>query len=132
MQVDFAFLSDAAVADAKLHALGIGIDVIYAKQTPATHPSFMFVAQVRASIAEMGTKDLSVRLIDEDGQDVVPPVETQLAIGQPAAGMLESTGRIIVGFNNVTFQRYGGYSLHLVIQGNEMARLSLRVVPAPA
>jgi hypothetical protein len=131
VQVDFAFICDAAVAEGKLYALGIGIDVIYAKQVPATHPSFTLVAQVRASIAELGTKDMTVRLIDEDGADVSPPVQAQMSIGQPAAGMLESTGRILVGFNGVTFPKYGAYSIHLVIQGNEMARLGLRVAPAP-
>ena len=132
MQVDFAFLCDAAVAEGKLYALGIGIDVIYARQVPATHPSFSLVAQVRASVAEQGTKDMTVRLIDEDGADVAPPVQAQITVGQPAAGMLESTARIIVGFNGVRFQKYGAYSLHLVIQGNEMARLGLRVAPSPS
>ncbi|HXH21521.1 MAG TPA: hypothetical protein VNN10_05795 [Dehalococcoidia bacterium] len=131
MQIDFAFLADAAVAEGKLHALGIGIDVIHARQVPATHPSFALVAQVRASVTEQGTKELVVRLIDEDGGDVAPPVQAQFSIGQPAAGMLESTARIIVGFNNVTFQRYGSYSLHLLVQGHEMARLGLRVIPPP-
>lgn len=131
MQIDFAFLCDTAVADSKLHALGVGIDVIYARQVPATHPSFMLVAQVRASVAELGEKAMSVRLIDDDGHDVVPAVEMKLTIGQPAAGLRESTGRVLVGFNSVTFQNYGSYSLHLVIQGNEMARLGLRVAPTP-
>lgn len=131
MQVDFAFLCDSAVADGKLHALGIGIDVIYARQVPAAHPYFMLVAQVRVSMAELGTKDLSVRLIDDDGRDVVTAVQTQLAINQPAPGNLEANGRMLIAFNNVTFPRYGSYSMHLVMQGNEVARLPLRVVPSP-
>ena len=40
MRLDFAFLCDYADASGKVHALGIGVDNIYAPQVPARHQQF--------------------------------------------------------------------------------------------
>ncbi len=127
MKVDFAFLCDHAEIAGKINALGIGFDTIYAREVPARHPYFFLVAQFRASIAEMGEKELTVRLIDEDGKDLTPEIRTTLSIGQPSAGRLETLGRISIGFNNVEFPRYANCSVHAVIDGHEMIRIPLSI-----
>ncbi len=127
MRVDFAFLCDHAEISGKINALGIGFDTIYAKQVPARHPYFFLVAQIRASIAEAGEKQLTVRLIDEDGKDLTPEIRTVMSIGQPRLGRLESLGRISIGFNNVEFPNYSNCSVHAVIDGHEMIRIPLSI-----
>ena len=129
MKVDFAFLCDHAEISGKINALGIGFDTIYAREVPARHPYFFLVAQVRASIAEAGDKELTVRLIDEDGKDLTPEIRTVMSIGQPRSGRLESIGRISIGFNNVEFPRYANCSVHAVIDGHEMIRIPLSIEP---
>ena len=129
MKVDFAFLCDHAEISGKINALGIGFDTIYAREVPARHPYFYLVAQIRASIAEAGDKELTVRLIDEDGKDLTPEIRTAMSIGSPRQGKLESLGRISIGFNNVKFPRYANCSVHAVIDGHEMIRIPLSIEP---
>ncbi|MBI2867230.1 MAG: hypothetical protein HYX97_02705 [Chloroflexi bacterium] len=130
MRLDFAFVCDYAELGSKINALGIGFDTIYAPKVPATHPHLHLVAQLRASIAEAGEKHLSVSLIDADGKEVQPPVTGAFNLPKPQ-GATESVGRIAIAFNNTTFPRYGEYSIHMTVQGNELVRIPLRVLPTP-
>jgi hypothetical protein len=131
MNLDFAFICDYAEAAAKLNALGIGFDTIFAAQLPARHLHFSLVLQLRASITEVGQKKLTVSLIDEDGKDVIPAIEGQFGIARPETGAY-SIGRFVVEFGNVEFQHYGSYAVHVVIEGTEITSLPFRVTPPPA
>lgn len=130
MKLDFAFVCDYAEVTRKINALGIGFDTIYARNVPAKHPSFFLVIQLRPNVVEAGEKSLEVRLIDEDGKDIIPAVSRKFSVLKPTAGT-ESTGRIAMQFSNVEFPRYGLYSLHAVVEGHEMVRVPLRVSPPP-
>jgi len=132
MDIDFAFICDYGEIGNKINALGIGFDTIHAREVPATHPHFYLVAQIRASVAEVGDKAIEIRLIDADGQDVITPLSGSFNIPRPAPGATESLGRILVALNNVEFPRFTQYSLHVVIQGREMVRIPLRVMQPPA
>ena len=130
MKLDFAFVCDYAEATRKINALGIGFDTIYAPKVPCKHPSFFLVIQLRANVVEAGEKNLQVRLIDEDGKDIIPIVSGKFSVPKPSAGT-ESTGRVAMQFGNVEFPQYGSYSLHAVIEGQEMVRVPLRLSPPP-
>lgn len=130
--VDFAFICDYAEAGNKLGALGIGFDTIYAAEVPCVHPNFHLVLQLRASIAEVGRKDVQISLVDADGRDVVDPLSGNLEVAQAPPGTLDTTARLVVGFAGVQFPAYGQYALHVVIQGNEMVRIPMRVAQPPA
>lgn len=130
MNVDFAFICDYAEVPGKINALGIGFDTIHAPKVPATHPHFFLVIQLRASLVEAGEKKLEVRLIDEDGTDIIPTLSAKFTISKPAAGT-ESIGRIALEFGNVVFPRYCSYSLHATVEGHEMVRVPLKVSPPP-
>ncbi|MBI2843892.1 MAG: hypothetical protein HYX78_10875 [Armatimonadetes bacterium] len=132
MDVDFAFICDYAEPGNKISALGIGFDTIYSPQVPCVHPSFHLVAQFRASIAEAGSKDIEIRLIDADGRDVIPRFKGKLNVPQPPSGALDTVGKLVVGFAGVRFPDYGQYALHVVVQGNEKVRIPLRVAQPPA
>jgi len=127
---DFAFVCDYAEVTGKINALGIGFDTIYAPKVPCRHSSFFLVIQLRANVVEAGEKNLEVRIIDEDGKDVIPAVRGRFSIPRPTGGT-ESIGRIAMQFHNVEFSRYGSYSLHAVVEGHEMVRVPLRVSPPP-
>jgi hypothetical protein len=125
---DFAFVCDYAEVTGKINALGIGFDTIHASKIPCKHPHFFLVIQLRANVTEAGEKKLEVRLIDEDGKDIIPTLRGKFIVPKPVAGT-ESIGRIAIGFKDVEFPRYGSYSLHAVIEGLEMVRVPLRVSP---
>lgn len=130
MQVDFAFICDYAEATNKINALGIGFDTIMAQKVPTHHPTFFLVIQMRATVVETGEKKFEIHVIDDDGREIITPLISKLNIPRPPAGT-ESTGRIAMRFDNVEFPRYGSYSIHVVIEGHEMARIPLRVVQSP-
>ena len=129
MKLDFAFICDYADASGKkLNALGIGFDTIFSPKVPARHPHFFLVMQLRANVVEAGEKNIEVRLIDEDGTDVIPNLRAKFTIQRPATGT-ESIGRIALQLQNVEFPRYCSYSLHAVVEGHDMVDISLRVAP---
>ena len=130
MNTDFAFICDYAEVARKINALGIGFDTIYAPKVPAKHPSFFLVLQLRTNVVEAGEKNLEVHLIDEDGNDIMPTLRGKFTVQKPISGT-ESIGRIAMRFNNVEFPRYGSYSLHAVIEGQEMVHVPLKVSPPP-
>lgn len=131
MVVDFAFVCDYADSGNKLAALGIGFDTIYAPQVPCIHPNFHLVLQLRSSVAEAGRKDVGIRLIDADGKDVIPPLSATMEVPPPPPGALDTHGRLVVGFGGIQFPAYGQYALHVVVQGNEVARMPIRVAQSP-
>ncbi len=131
MEVDFAFLCDYADASGKLTAVGIGFDQIFAPQVPCTHGLMHVVAQLRASVAEEGTKQLTLRFLDADGADVIPAFSADIEVRSPVPGS-EATARFNCGLPNVTFEKYGDYAIHILIDGNEMQRIPFAVVSPPS
>lgn len=131
MNVDFAFICDFAEATGKLNALGIGFDTIYAPQLPARHPHFSLVLQLRASVVEAGQKNIQVNLIDEDGRDIMSPIQGQFNLPR-AEGVTYTVGRFVLEFGNVELKRYGSYSVRVAIGGIEMASIPFRVSQPPS
>lgn len=131
MHTDFAFVCDAAEATSKINALGIGFDTIYANQVPVRHPHFSIVLQLRSSAAEAGQKRIQVNLVDEDGKDVINPIQGQFNLPR-AEGRTYSVGRFVMEFNSVEFKSYGSYTVEVAVEGLEVASIPFRVVQAPA
>ena len=131
MDLKFAFIADyAQQSGGKLHAIGIGFDTIYASKLPATHPMLCFVAVIEGTIAESGTKDVSLSIIDADGGNLVPPIQQQIAF-EVKPPQLVSKLQLVMQLGNLQIPRYGEYALHLVVQGNEMERVPFRVIEPP-
>ena len=130
MIVDFAFICDYAEVSGKINAMGIGFDTIYAPSVPIRHNLFFLVFQIRANVVEAGEKNMVVNIIDDDGKDVIPPLNGKIAIAKPAAGT-ESIGRVAMAFNGVVFPKYGSYSLHAVVDGHDMVNVSMKVSQPP-
>ena len=132
MECEFAFICDSAQqgAGVKLHALGIGWDTIYAPELPARLPTLSFVARLKASVAEAGTQDISIRLINADGGDVIPPIEQQIPFEVPSQALVGYLN-VVINLNNLELKTYGAYALHLVANKHEMVHLSFNVSPPP-
>lgn len=130
MNIDFAFICDYAEAGNKINAMGIGFDTIFAQKVPARHPQFFLVFQTRANVVEAGEKNLKVSLIDADGKDIMPPLTAKFVVERPPTGT-ESVGKIALGLGNIAFPRYGDYSIHATVDGEEKVRIPLKVAPPP-
>ena len=127
MEADFAFLCDYADPSGKLAAFGIGIDLVHAPVIPAVHRSMMVVCQLRGSVTEAGPKAFSLQMIDADGTPVFTPLVGEIELRPPEEGA-ESTARICVNLWDIQLAKYGDHSIHILIDGNEVKRLRLRVV----
>ena len=133
MEVSFAFLCDYAdQSGGKMTAVGIGFDTIYAVNVPATHPLFFPVIGIKFSSTEIGQKRIGMRLIDEDGNNIIPPIDTTLNVAQPPPGFLFRTQRIVLAMHGVIFPKYGDYMVSWLVDGQEIKTVQLKVAPPPA
>lgn len=128
MECEFAFLCDFAEQDRKLHAVGIGWGTIQAREIPHRQPNMGIVARLRGSKAEAGTKNVSVRLIDADGEDVIQPIHRELSF-EPRN--LEGHVNLVVQLTNVQFKAYGSYAVYVTVGSEQKARLSFTVAERP-
>ena len=127
MNTKLSFLCDSAFDDrGKLHALGIDIDTVQGDAFPMTHPRFIIVCVVQYSTAEAGDKRMQIRLLDPDAQDVIDPIAEGISFSA-REGVVDANARIIAEVNNVVFRQAGPHAFHVVIDGNEMARLPVNV-----
>ncbi len=130
MELAFAFLCDYAdQTGGKLTAIGIGFDTIYARNVPATHQLFFAVAGFRFSQVEVGAKQLGVRIIDADGNNIVPPLDTTINVPPPPPGYNTRTHRIALALHRVVFPNFGDYSVSWLLAGQEVARTPLKIAP---
>lgn len=127
MNTKLAFLCDSAFDDrGKLHALGIDIDTVQGDAFPLRHPRFIIVCVVEYSIAEAGDKRMQIRLLNPDAHDAMEPISQGISFSR-REGVVDASARIIAELNEVTFQEAGPHAFHLLIDGNEMARLPINV-----
>lgn len=128
-KLDFAFLADAAEAEPgrKFYVLGGGIDSIGAPGFPVVHPLISLVLRVLVHPAEVdGTHAMVIKLMDSDGGQLAQIDGTFAA--QPA----ETSGReipmsMVLNFLSTRFEHPGDYSIEILINGQHMKSLPLRL-----
>ncbi len=132
MQLMFGFIADYAQhSGGKLSAIGIGVDTIFLRRLPGVHPTMSVVVNMEGTIVENGAKDVTLRMIDADGADVITPIRQRLMFEvQPPS--LSRRMQMVFQVNNLRFAKYGDYSIHLAVQGNEVSALSFRVAESPS
>jgi hypothetical protein len=124
MECEFAFLCDFAEQDRKLHAVGIGWETIQAPNLPHRQPNMGIVVRLRGSVAETGTKDMTVRLIDADGKDVINAIHQQVNF-EPRG--VEGHVNLVVQLTNIQFNSYGSYAAYVTVGGEQKAHLPFTV-----
>ena len=128
MDVDFGFLCDYADAPDKINALGIGFQHIYTSGLPSAHRHMALVLRLRFHSTEAGAKRLGVQIIDSDGNLISnPPLESEIQVNAPETGT-EATIQIVTNIDGLIFERYGDYSLHVLVDNHEVHRIGFSVV----
>ena len=131
MEVRFAFLCDFAnESGGKLNALGLGWNSIFTAEVPVVHPQMSIVAGFEFHVSELGQKAVQVRMIDADGADVSPPLNATFEVKQPESGTV-SRQNIILNMQGLRFDKYGDYSVHVTVDGEERARLVFAIERPP-
>lgn len=127
MELGFAFLCDAAQdSGGKLHALGIGVDVLRAASMPVIHARLSLVVRLAYGREDEGNHDFSITVLDADGKDVVAPVNGQMTLrlsGDDTAG----SANLVVDLQNAQFTTYGPHEVSVSVDGRTFATLPLAV-----
>jgi hypothetical protein len=127
MEIDLAFLADAATIDAsgKLSVLGI-FDRIGVSQFPAQHGRITLVLRFTAGTSEIGSHDVHIRMSDPGGEEVLSlNGEMQLVGG---VGVQEGI-RVphILNLDGLVFQGPGMYSFDVKVNGEHHVSIPLSV-----
>ncbi len=131
MQIEMFTICDAATSDnGKINILG-SFDTIWVRQFPAVYPHCAVAVKMRFSSAEKGTHSLSVRFIDADGQNVLPPATGTFTVAMPE-GQLSASADIILNIQSLNLSKAGEYSLELSLNGQNELSLPLFIRPTPA
>jgi len=134
MELDFAFLADAAdVSLGKLFVLGGAFDTIHVPAFPATHPVLAVVLRLLLGPHDLDRKqNLEILLLDADAHHVASARGELMVPKSPdsPAGW-KQTVILPLRFFNVPFQQAGHYSVEILIEGNMVKAIPLRVIPAP-
>lgn len=130
MEID-AFLADSVqAAGGKLHALGIGWQVIQASAFPVRHDRIGLGLVVRTTPDEAGAHTLSISLLDPKGEARLfgdkPSFEATFA--SPDG---EGTATLALNLDGLVFETEGAHTIVLGIDGTEAARLPFRVQTRP-
>lgn len=129
MQVDFAFLCDAATeSGGKVHALGIGFERITVRSLPVVHPRAVAVVRFAFTRGDEGAHAFRVLVSDSDGRDVGPAVEghVTLAVGDEDTG---GKANMIVDLVQLELRTHGPHEVSVTIDGRPFVSLPFEVVP---
>jgi hypothetical protein len=133
MKVDLALLADYAEVTqqgSKLIICGI-FDRLGVGHLPVRHPHMALALKLSLHAGEDLHHRLRVRLVDPDGNDVVPPVEGNIDVR--SENNQDSGVNLILNFEMVEFKAFGPHSFDVFLDGRfeQSVRLTLVEVKAP-
>jgi hypothetical protein len=127
MEIDLAFLADAATIDAsgKLSVLGI-FDRVGVSQFPAQHGRITLVLRFTAGTSEIGSHEVHIRMSDPGGAEVLfLNGEMQLVGGVAARDGVRVPH--ILNLDGLVFTGPGMYSFDVKVDGEHHVSLPLYV-----
>jgi hypothetical protein len=116
MKIKYSFVCDAAniAQSGNLNVLGI-FKNITSSQFPCTHPKFVYVAHVEFHRTEICKHKFKVTFVNDDGKDVIPPLNGELALNSQFPW-----ANIIMELVNVNFLKAGTYQIDLTIDNQHI------------
>ena len=130
MQIEIFTLCDAATSDnGKLNILGC-FDTIWVRQFPIVYPHCAVAVKMRFQTIEKGDHSLTVRFINEDGQNILPPANGSFTVSMPETQRCASTD-VVLNIQSLNLIKPGEYALELAVDGRSELSLPLFVREAP-
>lgn len=129
MDLQVATLCDFAAEYQGKMVISGTFDALAAKATPIVHPQCSLAMRFCFTPEDDGDHELQIAVIDEDGK----PINEQMPIkgGMPVKmpeNVAFMTRHLIVGFQGLSFQNAGVYSVDISVDGELIQRLPLRIV----
>jgi len=126
MHTEVFALCDAATDNAgKLNILG-SFDTLFTNATPAKHPACAVAIRLRFIQEEEGHHKIHLVIIDEDGGQVVPPLNGSIHV-KVNPGYSTASMNLIVNFQGLEIKRYGEHRVEFRVDDRVIATLPLYV-----
>src|SRR5437016_4271440 len=107
MQLQLATLCDSAADyQGKLCVLG-AFDTLCAQQFPVTHPQCSLALRMLFDSADRGHHEMSIRLIDDGGQEVMPPFAPAMDVSFPSTFVPFVTRNLVLNLQRLNFEQPG-------------------------
>ncbi len=126
MNVEIIALCDAATdQQGKLNILG-AFDTIFAKSLPVVHPQCAVALRLRFQRIEQGNHKITLHLVDEDGNLVIPSLDADLQLQSPPQ---QDSGSVnmVLNIQKLKLEKYGSYAINLAIDGRQEASIPFYV-----
>lgn len=132
MQVDFAFLADAAVAtpDGKISAIGLGFENIGVPEFPATLRDMAFAVRLFIHPAECNREHtLGIQLWNPDGAIMDVQVEATFTAGKnPTNPTGNASLPLVLNLRDTVFPVPGSYAFHVIVDGTHLKEVPLHIM----
>ncbi len=131
MEVTLALLCDAAnvTADGKLNILGV-LNRVAVPEFPAVHPAMSLVLRLTATPAELdSTCELSIQVRNAHGWPI-GDITGRMGVGSPEAPEVRASFHQICDLAPICFPEPDQYAVHVLIDGDDKARVPLAVAHA--
>jgi len=132
MQVDFAFLADAAVAtpDGKLSAIGLGFESIGVVEFPATLPNMAFAVRLFIHPAECDREHtLGIQLWNPDGAVMDVQIQATFMAGKnPTNPTGNASLPLVLNLRDTVFPAPGSYAFHVIVDGTHLKEVPLHLM----
>ena len=128
MQLEVFTLCDAATDSfGKLNILGT-FDTITVPAVPAIHRQCAIAIRMRFRRVEGSHHRLALTFVDEDGHDVLPPLNTEISVPFGEHDLTRAVN-FVLNMHHLQLKRFGEYAIELAIDGRLEASLPLYVRP---
>lgn len=125
MQVEIFTIADAAtISGGKLNMLG-SFDHLGAPEFPASHSSCVVICKVRFDHQDSGNHLMSLRIIDPDGRDVIPPATAEFNVAVEMDASAHHTH--LWHIRGFPLPRPGVFYIDAIVGGSLLARTPLTV-----
>ena len=128
MEIDLAFLADAATVDmaGKLNVLGI-FDRLSVPEFPAPFPHISLVLRFSASLGEAGRHKVEIRLKDPENSEMMK-LDGDLQVG-PGPALSGGQVRVpqVINIERLLFPIAGRYHFYVVLNGIHQVSVPLTV-----
>lgn len=130
MEIHVATLCDSAMDyNGKLCVLGT-FSTLGSRTLPVIHRGCALALRVCFRTADEGKHTLTIRMIDADGKDVIPPPQMPFEV-RLGADVEFDVRNIILQFEALKFDKDGNYSIEIAVDGQELVSIPLRVIYVP-
>jgi hypothetical protein len=131
MEVEFAFLADAAEApaDSKLYVLGGGINEVGAPSFPATHGALALVVKIKLHPTECGRPhQIEIEFWDPDGRLTGPSLSGELfAERDQRHPTRPQYVQLVVNMIGLPLPAPGDYDFHIIVNRQHLKTIPLYV-----